>query len=113
MPKIDPRNLPPFALELIAERFKALSEINRLKIVIALERGEKNVTALIGETGLSQTNVSRHLQTLVDAGVLSRRKAGISVFYRIADPAIFKMCELVCGGLARRLEAQATAFRAR
>ena len=113
MPKIDPRTLPPLALEMIANRFKSLSEVSRLKIVIALEEAEKNVTTLIGETGLSQTNLSRHLQMLVDAGVLNRRKESISVFYSIADPAIFKMCELVCGGLAKRMEAQATAFRAR
>lgn len=111
MKKLSSRDLSPAALEMIANRFKALSEISRLKIIIALEDGEKNVTALIGATELTQPNLSRHLQTLVEAGILARRKDGLSVFYRIADPAIFKMCDQVCGGLVKRIEEQAQAFR--
>lgn len=111
MKKLSSRDLSPAALEMIANRFKALSEISRLRIIIALEDGEKNVTTLIGATELTQANLSRHLQTLVEAGILARRKEGLSVFYRIADPAIFKMCDQVCGGLAKRIEEQAQAFR--
>ena len=110
MKKIIPRSLSDSALQLIALRFKALSEVNRLKIVIALESGEKNVSSLVTATGLSQTNLSRHLQTLVEAGILSRRKEGLAVFYAIADPAIFKICDQVCAGLAKQLEAKASVF---
>ncbi len=105
-----PHLLSPAALELIAARFKALSEVNRLRIIIALQPAEKNVTTLAQETGLTQTNLSRHLQTLVEAGLLARRKEGLAVFYAIADPAIFKICELVCAGLSKRLLSQAEAF---
>lgn len=89
------------ALTLVAARFKALSEPVRLKLIIALEDGERNVTELVGATGHTQTNVSRQLQILAEAGILSRRKSGVSVFYRIADPAIFELCRHVCGGLER------------
>lgn len=112
MNKFHPRNLSDSALELIANRFKALSEVSRLRIIIALEGGEKNVTSLMELTRLTQANLSRHLQTLVEAGVLARRKDGLSVFYRIADPSIFKLCDQVCSGIARHMEAQALAFRA-
>jgi DNA-binding transcriptional ArsR family regulator len=112
MKKFNPRNLSESALELIAARFKALSEVNRLRIIIALEDGEKNVTTLIDRTGLTQANLSRHLQTLVEAGILARRKEGLAVFYRIADPSIFKLCDQVCGGIARHMETQAKAFHA-
>ena len=82
----------------------------RLRLVHALFDGEKNVNALAEVTGGSQTNVSRHLQTLTQANVLARRKDGLQVFYSIADPSIFKLCELVCGSLEKQLAKQAGAF---
>lgn len=95
------------ALELIAERFRALGEPNRLRLLIALEQGEQCVGDLVESTCLTQANVSRHLGALVQSGILSRRKAGLQVFYRVADPGIFEMCDHVCGSLAKRLAAQA------
>ncbi len=98
MPK-KPRPLSDEALVMIARRFGALSEPLRLKLLHALFDGEKNVNALVEITGGTQTNVSRHLQTLTDAGMLGRRKEGLQVFYSIADPTIFQLCELVCSSL--------------
>lgn len=108
-----PRNLSDEALEMIAARFKALSEPSRLKLIIALEEKDRNVTDLVEQTGLTQANVSRHLQTLVDAGILGRRKQGLAVIYSIADPAIFELCEQVCGGIQQRLEQKARALGVR
>ena len=61
-------------------------------------------------TGGTQANVSRHLQTLTGAHILARRKEGLQVFYAIADPSIFKLCELVCGSLEKSLHQQADAL---
>ncbi len=101
------------ALEMVARRFAVLSEPLRLKLVHALFDGEKNVNTLVEETGGTQANVSRHLQTLTQAHVLSRRKEGLQVFYSIADPSIFKLCELVCGSLEKTLTKQAGVFGGR
>ena len=98
------------ALKLVARRFAVLSDPTRLRLVHALFDGEKNVTALVGETGGSQTNISRHLQTLTQANVLARRKDGLQAFYSISDPSIFKLCELVCGSLERQYARQAGEF---
>ena len=95
------------ALEMIAERFRVLGEPNRLRLLIALEQGEQSVGKLVKTTGLSQANVSRHLGALVQSGILARRKAGLQVFYRVADPGIFEMCDHVCGSLSKRLAARA------
>ena len=98
------------ALGLVARRFAVLSEPMRLRLLHALFDGEKPVNALVEETGGTQANVSRHLQTLADAGLLARRKEGLQVFYSIADPSIFTLCELVCGSLEKQHAAKAEIF---
>lgn len=98
------------AMQLVARRFAVLSEPMRLKLVHALVDGEKNVNTLVEETGGTQANVSRHLQTLTQASILSRRKEGLQVFYAIEDQSIFRLCELVCGSLEKQLAKQAGVF---
>jgi len=98
------------ALELVARRFAVLAEPMRLRLIQALFAGELSVNALVEAVGGTQANVSRHLQTLTQAHVLSRRKEGLQVFYAIADPSIYKLCELVCGSLEKSLTKQAGAF---
>jgi DNA-binding transcriptional ArsR family regulator len=111
MPKTSaPNELSDQAIELIAQRFKALGESSRLKLIHALRRGELSVGALVEETGLTQANTSRHLQLLVDTGILRRRKEGLSVYYAIADKGIFDLCETVCGSIQERIERHAQAF---
>ena len=113
MPKHAARPQLPFpALELIAARFRTLGEPNRLKLLEALQQGPKSVSALIAATGLRQANVSRHLLTLTEAGLLSRQRSGAVVIYSIADPGIFVLCRQVCSGIQRRLHQQAKALRA-
>jgi DNA-binding transcriptional ArsR family regulator len=105
-----PRRLSNDALLLIARRFAALADPLRLRLVHALFDGEQGVTALVEATGGTQANVSRHLKILTHAHVLSRRKEGLQVFYAIADPTIYKLCELVCGSLEKQLTKQAESF---
>jgi ArsR family transcriptional regulator len=99
------------ALELIAARFRVLGEPSRLRLLQALESGERSVSALVEVTGLTQANVSRHLQTLTEAGILGRRKEGLNVIYFIVDPGIFDLCQHVCGSLKRRIEKHAEVFQ--
>ncbi|KAF0170360.1 MAG: ArsR family transcriptional regulator [Limisphaerales bacterium] len=105
------RGLPAEALELVAARFRVLGEPNRLRLISALEQGEKNVSELVAETELTQANVSRHLQTLTEAGLLGRRKEGLNVFYFIADESLFKLCDLVCSRLQKELAAKAASLK--
>ena len=79
---------------------------------MALEEGEKNVTELVEETGATQTNVSRQLGVLATAGLLARRKSGLSVIYRIADPGIFDLCGHVCKSLQKRIRQENEIFGA-
>ena len=98
------------ALEMVARRFAVLAEPMRLRLIQALFDGEKSVNTLVELTGGTQANVSRHLQTLTQAHLLSRRKEGLQVFYGIADPTLVKLCELVCGSIEKQLSRQTTAF---
>lgn len=102
MARKQPRPLSDEALDLIARRFAVLAEPMRLRLIHALFNGEKNVTTLVELTGGTQANVSRHLQTLTQAHLLARRKDGLQVFYAIADPTLFQLCELVCGSLEKQ-----------
>jgi ArsR family transcriptional regulator len=104
------KNLSDQALQLIGRRFKALSEPMRLRLVMSLMGGAKNVGELVEVTGASQANVSRHLQTLTDSGILTREKKGLFVYYQIADRSVFELCDLVCGRVEEYLRGQARAF---
>ncbi|WP_347566221.1 metalloregulator ArsR/SmtB family transcription factor [Scytonema sp. UIC 10036] len=94
----------PSALAQMADYFKVLSEVSRLQILCCLKSGSKNVTEIIELTGLGQANVSKHLKILSGAGVVMRSPQGANVFYEIADPMIFQLCDLVYQSLSIRLE---------
>ena len=99
------------ALGFVAERFRVLGEPMRLKLLIALETGEKNVTELVQLTEATQANVSKHLGILSDAGMVSRRKEGLKTFYVISDPQIFKLCDLMCSKLQKEFSEKSRHFR--
>jgi DNA-binding transcriptional ArsR family regulator len=99
--------LAPEMLDLVAERFKALGEPARLRLLNALRAGEKTVTELMEATGLGQANVSKHLQLLHFMGFVTRRKRGLNVHYTLADEGVFTLCDVMCG----RIEAQEAARR--
>ena len=102
--------LPDGALDMVAHRFAMLAEPMRLRLLKALFDGEKNVTGLVAMLGSTQSNISRHLQTLTAAGILDRRKEGLEVYYFITDRSIYSLCEVVCGSLEKQLARQAKAF---
>ncbi len=83
----------------VAERFRALGEPARLRIVRELMGGELSVGALVDRTGLGQANVSKHLQVLHRFRFVTRRKDGPYVHYRLAGDDVFKLCDIMCGRL--------------
>lgn len=92
--------VPTSLLEAAAERFRILSEPTRLVILNHLTtRGEMTVQELVEATGQRQSNVSKHLGRMAQAGILERRRAGQHVWYHVIDPTISALCLLVCGQL--------------
>jgi ArsR family transcriptional regulator len=106
------RPLTPETMEMLAARFKVLAEPMRLRILNALRDGEKTVSQLVEETGAGQANISKHLGLLYRYRMVARRKEGLNVYYRISDPTIFELCELVCQSLEAELEARRRALGA-
>lgn len=102
------QDLPKEALEQVAAYFQTLSEPTRLSLLNLLRGGERNVGELAQLTGFTAANVSRHLAQLTSHGLVTRESRGTSVYYRIADPSVYQLCDLVCGNLARRFERAAS-----
>ena len=96
--------MTPEAAELIANRFRALSDPTRLRIIDLLRaREEASVGELTEALGASQQNVSKHLSALQAGGFVARRKQGTSALYRISDPEVLDLCERVCAGIETQL----------
>jgi DNA-binding transcriptional ArsR family regulator len=93
-------------LRLMADRFKALGEPARLQLVYTLRSRELSVNELVDETGLGQANVSKHLQVLHAMHLVKRRKAGLFVYYALADRAAMALCNTVCRHVEQTLESQ-------
>lgn len=74
-----------------AKFFRGLADSTRLSLLLALRSGEKTVSALSEETGLSQSNVSNHLACLKDCGLVVNRQEWRYVHYRIADEKILAL----------------------
>lgn len=92
-------------VELIADRFRALSEPTRIKLLDRLREGEATVLELTEYIGTTQQNVSKHLGVLQRSGIVARRKVGNFAYYRIVDEGVFALCEAVCGSLQEQVEA--------
>lgn len=99
------------ALNLVANRFKIMSEPLRLRILQILQEGAKNVGELTELCRTSQPNVSKHLKILQTGGLVSREQKGNVVIYSIADPSISTLCEVVCNSIEERLRDQVASFR--
>jgi DNA-binding transcriptional ArsR family regulator len=96
--------LPDDLVELIADRFRALSEPTRIKLLDRLREGEASVLELTELVGTTQQNVSKHLRVLQQGGIVARRKQGNYAYYRILDDGVYALCETVCGSLQQRVE---------
>ena len=100
-----PSPLPDPLVELVAQRFRVLSEPARIKLLDALSAGPASVGELSARVGLSQQNASKHLGVLHSAGLLERSRTGNTAQYAITDPSVFTLCELVCDALRDRYSA--------
>lgn len=102
-----PKTMSPQLLELVAQRFKVLADPARLRLLNALRTGERSVSELVEDTGLSQANVSKHLGVLHAAGFVGRRKEGLFTYSFLSDKGVFRLCDLVCERIEAETEGRA------
>jgi DNA-binding transcriptional ArsR family regulator len=99
--------LPDQAIERVATYFQALAEPTRLRILNLLREQEHNVGELAEVCGYTAANMSRHLAVLMQQGFVKREGRGTSVYYQIADPTIYALCDLVCNRITQQHTEQA------
>jgi DNA-binding transcriptional ArsR family regulator len=97
--------VPDALLDEVARLFAQLSDPTRLRLLSRLhDDGELSVGDLAARTGVTVANVSQHLNRLALAGLVARRRNGKQVLYRIADPRLEELCDLVCSSVRERAE---------
>ncbi len=96
--------------ELQTEILAALAHPNRIRILEALQRGVSCNCELAPALELEQSNLSRHLKILVQAGVLLSWKEGLRVNFKVTDARVFKMLDLAAALAKHNVETRAEAF---
>lgn len=95
-------------LQPLAFLAKSLADENRLRILLSLDHGEKSVSQITEELGLSQPLVSHHLKELRRALLVKMERRGPFIFYEMADPQVLEILRAMAGLAARLLAARIT-----
>ena len=80
-------------IEKVSRIFKLLSDVTRLKILLTLEQGERNVTSIAEVVQMEQSAVSHQLKLLKDNRMVKARREGKTVFYPLDDQHVFDILE--------------------
>ena len=79
---------------------RALADPKRLCVVERLAEGERSVSELSREVGCQVPNMSQHLTVLRSAGLVTSRRDGSTIFYRLADERVldaYRLLQQVAG----------------
>lgn len=91
--------MPKIPSDEILDRMESVlniaSDFTRLKIMYAIMKEEKSVSEIVEEVGASQSLVSHQLSVLKNADLVSTRKDGTKVFYRLADEHVDMLLKIV------------------
>lgn len=88
-----------------AQICKAFAHPGRLRILDLLGKGERGVSELQSELGMSKTSLSQQISILKSAGVLSTRRNGKQIYCSLAIPEVKEACQLIRGVLRAQLAA--------
>ncbi len=101
-----------YLFDQVAGYMRLFAEPTRLRIMHALCDKERSVNEVVQAIGASQTNVSRHLAAMHTSRVLSRRKAGTTVYYTVSDPKAVELCRTVCMNMMSNMDEQRISSKA-
>lgn len=86
--------MPRPVYELKAEFFRTLGHPARIRILEMLRDGEANVADIAEAVGVSGSTLSQHLASLRRADVVTSRREGSQVIYRVVDPRVFQLLQI-------------------
>jgi ArsR family transcriptional regulator len=89
--------------ELHAEVCKTFGHPKRLMVISALRNGELTVTEIAERTNIDISNLSQHLHVFRDKGLVTTRRDGTKVFYKLSHPNIAKALDLMSTFLDERI----------
>jgi DNA-binding transcriptional ArsR family regulator len=81
--------------EMQAEICKTLTNPKRIEILNTLRSEEKTVSELVATLGASKANVSQHLAVMRHKGILTTRRDGVNIYYRVSNPKVIEACALM------------------
>ena len=87
-----------------AEVCKSMASPTRLKIMNILREGEKSVKELKTRLNLRKANLSQHLGILRQRRIVSTRRAGVNIYYKITNPKMTKACNILREVLFEQLQ---------
>lgn len=78
-------------------KIKALSDENRLAIMLALQHGEKCGCVLLEELNITQPTLSHHMKLLCDSSLVTGRKDGKWMYYSISPEGVSAFRDMIAG----------------
>ena len=96
--------MPTIDLDLATQRCRLLGDATRLRLLLLLDREELSVAELSAIAQLAQPRVSTHLARLKEAGMVTDRREGLFVYYRIASSSGDESLDALWGVLRRNTE---------
>ena len=98
------KNMEEKMFEMHAEVCKSLASPTRLKIMNLLREGEKSVEELLERLKLPKANLSQHLSVLRQRRIVSTRRAGLNIYYKVTNPKMIKACDILREVLFEQLQ---------
>ena len=86
--------LAPAEVENLVQTFKALADTTRLRILWALEKREMCVCDLAAMLGLTESAVSHQLRLLRNLQLVTNRRDGVVLYYRLADDHVSQLIRI-------------------
>ena len=97
-------NIEEKMFQMHAEVCKSMANPTRLKIMNLLRDGEKSVEELKKRLGLPKANLSQHLSVLRQRRIVFTRRAGLNIYYKVANPKMIKACDILRQVLLEQLQ---------
>ena len=98
------KNTEEKMFQMHAEVCKSMASPTRLKIMNLLRDGERSVEGLKKRLGLPKANLSQHLSVLRQRRIVSTRRAGLNIYYKVANPKMIKACDILREVLFEQLQ---------